>query len=242
MLDILPVLDGITLFKPKWYASDPTGRVMSRAHMLMKKFTKMLLALGFATAMVTPAVAQLNVQFAFDEYGNGVMTGGVPADPNPYTVPHAQAIDPISGITTLCYSLSTLTTTGAVTTGDILLYEQVGDQPVLSDIFRFYQQKLYVFSAPEAGEPFSSLADVGLVPVMTPNVSLTEGLNGATYKPLTFTDPGYWDSRGPVFTYTFISDVPEQSTLALLGIAGGVLVISRRRPSARNFLRPSRRP
>src|SRR4051812_40512537 len=86
----------------------------------MKTFAKTLLALGFATAIVTPAAA-LNVQFTFDEYGNGVMTGGAPADPNPYTVPHTQAIDPLSGITTLCYSLSTITTTGAVTTGDILL-------------------------------------------------------------------------------------------------------------------------
>jgi hypothetical protein len=202
----------------------------------MKIFAKTVLALGFATAMATTsAIAQLNVHFTFDEYGNGVMTGGVPADPNPYTVPHSQAIDPISGITTLCYSLSTLTTTGAVTTGDILLYEQVGGQPVLSDIFRFYQQKLYVFSALEPGEPLSSLADVGLVAVMTNSVSLTEGPTGAIFKPLTFSDPGYWSSRGPVFTYTFISDVPEPNTLALLGMAGGLLVISRRRQSARNF-------
>jgi hypothetical protein len=204
----------------------------------MKTFAKTLLALWFATAMVTPAVALLNVQFTFDEYGNGVMTGGAPADPNPYTVPHAQAIDPFSGIMTLCYSLSTITTTGAVTTGDILLYEQVGGQPVLSDIFRFYEEKLYVFSAPEAGQPSSSLADVGLVPVISPNVSLTEGPNGATFKPLTFSDPGYWAARGPAFTYTFISDVPEPSTFALLGMAGGWLVISRRRQSARNFVRP----
>jgi hypothetical protein len=207
----------------------------------MKPFAKTLLALGFATAMVTPAVAQLNVQFTFDEYGNGVMTGGAPADPNPYAVPHAQAMDPISGITTLCYFLSTITTTGSVTIGDILLYEQVGGQPVLSDIFRFYQEKLYVFSAPEAGEPSSSLADVGLAPVMTPNVSLTEGPSGATYKPLTFTDPGYWGARGPFFTYTFISDVLEPSTLALLGIVGVLLVVSRRRQSARTFSKPPRR-
>src|SRR5947208_1259136 len=158
----------------------------------MKTFAKTLLALGLAIAMATPAVAQLNVHFTFDEYGNGVMTGGVPADPNPYAVPHTQAIDPSSGIMTLAYSLSTLTTTGAVTSGDILLYKQVGGQPVLSDIFRFSQQKLYVFSAPEPGQPSSSLADVGLVQVLTNNVSLTEGPNGATFKPLTFNDPGYW--------------------------------------------------
>ena len=109
--------------------------------LIMKTFTKALLTLGFATALVTPAVA-LNVQFTFDEYGNGVMTGGAPADPNPYTVPHTQAVDPNSGVTTLCYFLSSITATGSVTTGDILLYEQIGGQPVLSDIFRFYQEKL----------------------------------------------------------------------------------------------------
>ena len=101
----------------------------------MKKLTKTLFALGFATAVATPAIAQLNVRFTFDEYGNGVMTGSAPADGNPYIVPHTQAIDPISGMMTLCYFLSTITTTGTVTTGDILLYEQDGGPPVLSDIF-----------------------------------------------------------------------------------------------------------
>src|SRR5580765_6479846 len=96
----------------------------------MKKLTKALLILGFASALgATTAIGQLVA--TFDENGNGVVRGGGPLGfPDPYPVPYGVGADPGTGTPGLFYVLP-----GAVVLGDVELIEP--GQPAYSDVIRF---------------------------------------------------------------------------------------------------------
>jgi len=187
----------------------------------MRKSTKILFAFGVASALcATTTFGQL--VFSFDENGNG--TG-----PTSGPLPFAKAIDPVSGITTLSYTLPF-----PVAPGDVLLFEGT-NSTVFSDIVRFggvNHNQVFFFSETEAGEP-PDLADVPTLPQPQAGaVSLTEvgpeGNNGATWGPPLGSgapgDPG--PSVGPA-VYQIVSDIPEPAGLALAALAGGLLLARR---------------
>jgi hypothetical protein len=157
-------------------------------------------------------------QISFDENGNGMG----PAGP----LPHAVAVDPISGIATLVYTLPF-----PVTSGDLLLFEQQAATQQ-SDIVRFEQNQAFFFSDREAGET-PDLADVAQLPAAQANaISLTEngpeGNNGVVYTPSTST-PGF-PTTGVNVTYNIVSDVvPEPSSIALIVLGAVPMLIARRR-------------
>src|SRR2546425_7466800 len=102
----------------------------------MTKSVKTLLALGLTSALrVTSGFGQ----FSFDENGNGMGPGG--------PIPGVVSIDPLTGLPALRYQLPFLTAPG-----DVLLVES-GSTNVVSDIFRFVQNNLYVYSERELNEP-----------------------------------------------------------------------------------------
>jgi len=202
----------------------------------MKMLTRTLTALSFASAFAAiTTVAQFSM--TFDENGNGSFA--FPS--NRITVSGALALDPVSGITTLCYDLTATEQLlqFTFTSGDVVLFEQGGTN--YSDLVRFEQNNaahpgafVYFFSDHEFGEANPDLADVGVPPIfgaysfaMETGV---EGNNQCLYQPTFSTQPGFL-SQG--VTYTIISAVPEPSPLAFFGLsAGGLLtLLVRRRPA-----------
>lgn len=138
----------------------------------------------------------------------------------------------------------TFTTPAGLVVGDLLLHEPNGAE---SDLIRWNANGTLVFYSdigdadpPYIGGPDS--ADIGLPGASWPNtISVTEtglfgypysetGTNGYVYIPLPG-QPGYDPSNpGNQPTYTFISDIPEPGTVALVGLSlVGVLAVSRRR-------------
>src|SRR5439155_7673844 len=111
----------------------------------MAKRAKILLALGLTSALT--ATSSFG-QFSFDENGNGFGPGG--------PIPGLISIDPLTGLPALRYQLPFPTAPG-----DVLLVES-GSTNVVSDIFRFVQNNLYVYSERELNEPNPDLADVVL--------------------------------------------------------------------------------
>ncbi len=161
-----------------------------------------------------------------DENGNGKMT--VVSTTTPLLFNPA-AVDPISGLVTLSYTLPANITP---TQGDVLLYEDAA-QTQLSDIIRFgANNQIYFFSERDPNElPPFDLADVPALPAFQQfAVPLTEqgveGNNGFTYTPVT--GQAGFDPSNPGMQYIFISDVPEPTGL-ILGSLGGVLILGLRK-------------
>jgi len=187
----------------------------------MKTF-KMICGVGASflvlAALTNSAFGQLQV-ITLDENGLGYIT---PSLPFQYNV----APEPVSGLTTLVYTLPF-----AGVAGDVLVDESSGSQ--LSDVLRFDGLgHLYVFS--DNGDGVDSLADLsGLPPVILPNPAgplVESGVEGGfqdVYYIPTANQPGY-KAAGPV-AYHFISDVPEPGSLAMILLGGGSLLVFRKR-------------
>jgi len=144
----------------------------------MKKITRTLTALSFASAFATTTtLAQYAI--TLDENGNGTFRVAT----NPVPVLGTLSLDPISGRTTLCYDLTALQQQlqFTFTPGDVLISEPPGTS--YSDLVRFEQNNpahpgafIYFFSDLEPGEPNPDLADVGLPqrPAAAPATGLVE--------------------------------------------------------------------
>lgn len=140
----------------------------------------------------------------------------------------------------------TYTTPAGLVVGDLLIHEPGGGE---SDLIRWNNNATLVFYSdlPEQGE-IPNDADIGLPGASYPNgISVTEaglvlqpvpmmvaysenGMNGYIYTPLAG-QPGYNAANpGNPATYVIISDVPEPSTVALVGLSlTGLLAIVRRK-------------
>lgn len=163
-----------------------------------------------------------------DENGNGLLNGVfhpgfLQNDPGPGGLPLAL----------------TYTTPAGLVVGDLLLHEPGGAE---SDLIRWNANGTLVFYSdlPEPGE-IPELADIGLPGQTYGGISVTEtglfgapysetGTNGYVYIPLAG-QPGYDPNNpGNQPTYTFISDVPEPGTVALVGLSlVGMLAVIRRK-------------
>lgn len=183
----------------------------------MRTLLKLLLPIGVSVIAVTAAFGQ----FSFDENGNGSGPGG----PIFGTI----GIDPLTGTNALVYLLPFPTAPG-----DVLLTESGAQSNVVSDIFRFINNQLIVYSEREINETNFDLADVAFLPPLQPNVAGpfqevgVEGNNGFVWAP----PPGSGAPGDPGFPvqYNFISDVPEPSSVMLVGLSlVGFLAIIRRR-------------
>jgi len=191
----------------------------------MKKFQKVLLVFGFTSAI---AVTTAFGQFTFDEYG--VATGpAFPGGPVGPLAPGIMVAEPTSGgFVGLSYSLPFPVVPGDLWALEPPLFPQ--QQP--SDLIRFGPDPLglgptrvWFFSElPEPGELLPPPADVGLPPpgpfgVFIAETGVEGGLQSFSWAPARGSGmPGDPGLVSPVaVTYTFISDVPEPSSLALLG-------------------------
>jgi hypothetical protein len=189
----------------------------------MKRLSGIVSLLSFAFAV------QANPQFALTIGENGVGSFQVPT-PADLPITGLLAADPVSGIITLCYDLTPYGFTFASGDVDILTLGQTKT----NDVVRFEQDFpghagsfIYFFSEVEAGQ--ASLADVGLpLQPLSSVVFATEGVeldNAAVYRPPLSGSAGYHSDT----TYTFITEVPEPTTLAVWGLVGGLLMVCKGR-------------
>ena|SRR5438445_202577 len=183
----------------------------------MRRLLKLFLPIGVFAIVMTTAFGQ----FTFDENGNGMGPGG--------PIPGVIGIDPLTGTNALCYQLLFPTAPG-----DVLLTESGAQSNVVSDLFRFINNNLYVYSERETNEITADLADVFTLPPLQPFVAGpfqevgVEGNNGFVWAP----PPGSGAPGDPGFPvqYNFISDVPEPSSMMLVGLSiAGLLAVIRRR-------------
>lgn len=185
--------------------------------------------MGFVGLLAASAPSVFGVAvtpiYTLDERGAGTLT----VLSNTTTLSFTVAPEPISGISTLVYTLPSVTAPG-----DILLQEVPGGPP--SDILRFDGQgRVFFFS--DGIDGIDGLADVLQLPApIAPNLMFMEvgpegGLNGYWgYTPVAG-QPGF-DPTKPGAVFNFISDVPEPTATALAGL-GGLLMVLRLRHKAR---------
>jgi len=191
---------------------------------IMKQFSKVLATIGFTSVLSTTAVFGQLLQV--DEFGRGTFFqpgAGTNALP-----PAVIAVEPFSGIATLRYTLPF-----AGTAGDVVMLEPPLTNSI-TDLIRFDGQgHLYFFSDKEVSDqPPLDPADVGIPSILTqfPFVFIqeigAEGQNGAAYFPVG--GPGF-EPAFPGLQYSFVSDVPEPSALALSTMGGIFLLLLRAR-------------
>jgi len=148
-----------------------------------------------------------------DEFGNGYITPSLP-------FAYSMAVEPISGLSTLRY---TLPFNGVA--GDVRLQSTGG---ALSDLLRFDGAGHVWFFSDITDGGTISLADVAIFPTPgTPSATLLEQQNGETLYIPNGLDPGY-KATGPV-AYRFITEVPEPAAIALIGLGAGLLCFRRSR-------------
>jgi len=189
----------------------------------MKSLHIRILASAMVMAIATVAAFAQGLNLVtVDELGNGNWNG--------QPLPSFISPDPFAGIATLTYRLP-----WPGVPGDVYLFEPNTPVPgPPSDIIRFDgQSNMYFYSERETTDqpPFDP-ADVFQFPppiaalqVINLMESGPEGNNGAFYTP----PPGGPGANSVGASYHFVSDVPEPATLALLGIASGLLIPRRRR-------------
>lgn len=181
---------------------------------------KSLVLIGLAIALFSPTgllFGQAVVQFDENGGGNALYLG--PQN------------DPLTGVTTAAYALST-----TITPGDLVLSEPLSGQSDLirfEAVQRFFIPSYTVFIYSLTGDGIDSPADtVATLPALQSNsVTMTEvgpetGPNGLLYTPTTG-QPGF-DTAANVTAYDITSDplpVPEASTWIVSSLAATVLVI-----------------
>lgn len=180
--------------------------------------------------LALPVAAQTGVFVLqpIDEWGSGLQvqfaTTRVIVNPIPRLTQARMAADPISGITTLQYTLSD----SGQTAGDLFL-TQPGTGTV-EDILRFDGQgHLFFFSLIQPGQTVLSLADVPSLPPLLNNQASQEivvpnGVLGNEYVPAPG-QPGYWNGFG----YGILVDVPEPSAFTLIILAFALVLPARTR-------------
>jgi len=170
----------------------------------------------------------------FDEFGNGSIQppagGSIPLQSlGNITDP----FDPGNGLKPLGYNIGASLGGVVPINGDMIVQEPaIG---TVSDVVRWFQGLLMVYSdLPEVGEIPVPPADVGLPQQFQSNAIVVNetgpesGPNGVFgYNP-GFTGPGALSA--PVI-YNFTSDyaVPEPASVALFGLAAGLMLLRRRR-------------
>jgi hypothetical protein len=205
----------------------------------MTKLVKTMLVCGFASAMVANSAFAAAVVITLDENGNGNATG---LQATPVPIGASIQTDP-SGDTGLFYDFGPIiAATGAnITTGDVVINNVAGTAQ--SDLLHFVnspgQQGIFFFSEDDGSGDFAD----GPVPVAasgSPVINETgvdEVNTSAVWRPTVAGQPGFVTiAPGGVF-YNAISDftpiVPEPGTLALFGVAGGMLALFWRQRSVR---------
>jgi hypothetical protein len=177
----------------------------------IQKLLGVLVFVGLVSFVVGSAVAQGVPIFTFDENGNGNFAGA--------PIPGVLAPDPLTGLPAVKYTVPF-----PFIPGDVVLLEPISTAQEVSDVVRFWQDNsIYFLSDLEPGETKPDLADSIFpvpLPLQTNLIRLdeigSEGLNGAFYTP-TGSMPGAVPT-GIAITYHIVSDVPEPSTLVLLGL------------------------
>ncbi len=193
----------------------------------MKHLIKLLWISGLALGLAAITVrAQVAANISLDENGHGSFNGVA------FTgalVP----VDPSGGVAGPVLLYTVPAAAGQLTIGDVRIIETGTTNT--SDQIRFWSNNTVIFySGREAGETNFDLADTsGLPNVLLPNAPAVvetgvEGNNFALYTPLIGpggSNPGA--NGNPATTYSFISDVPEPSTVILAGLSGGLLLLAR---------------
>jgi hypothetical protein len=179
-----------------------------------EKFMRLLALAGVTLALLISSrvASATTITYQFNETGNG-LSGGAPLSGSPQ-------VDPISGVTTLAYHIGF-----GLFNGDVRIFE-LGQ---LSDVLRFVDSTLYVFSDLESLESNPPLADVGLPTSFQSNVvNMTEvgpesGPNGVVYTP-SLGQPGYSGESSSIFSYDFQSDPASAVPLPAGVWAGSALM------------------
>jgi hypothetical protein len=210
---------------------------------MMQAKLVMLAWVGIAVlAAVQPVIAQVPPAFTvtMDEFGKGTTilpTGGivptptlVPAPPDPF-LPGGFPPTPV------VYSMALLG--GPVTPGDLVLEEPVlpGTNQPQSDLLRFFQNLVFVYSDVSTTDPADAPADVGVPPAINtagpllvlPEAGPEAGVNGLFgYAPGPGMPGFVLGAPAGAVVYNFISDTPEPSTLVLSALAAVGLALIRR--------------
>jgi hypothetical protein len=172
----------------------------------------------------------------FDEIGNGsIQQAGGPTIPLASLGNVTDPFDPGNGLKPLGYNLAGSLGGAVPINGDAIVQEPaIG---TVSDVLRWFNGLLLVYSDTEVGEINPPPADVGLPQMFQNNTIVTNetgpevGPNGLFgYNP-GFTGPGALSA--PVI-YNFTSDyaVPEPASFALFGLAGAMILLRRRRSNS----------
>ncbi len=174
---------------------------------------------------VLTAAASQGMVLSLDENGNSLFNG----NSLPWGI-GASGVDPTppGPIYTLFYNLPF-----KVVPGDVQIFEPDG---TVSDVLRFIDtpgttfSSIYVYSDRDPTAPDFDLADsmiplpwASAIVIPMPESGSEGGWNGVSWTP-GFNDPGA--TSAPI-TYEFTSDVPEPTTICLLGL--GALSLIRRK-------------
>lgn len=144
---------------------------------------------------------------------------------------YTTAVDPLSGIKTLMYTLNSSVFTSGVVSGDIEITEQGVQQGQVGDLIRFENvngtYEVFIFSDDLNG---GQLADVGLPSSFQSNhITIAEnGVNSTLFTP-TYGQAGYTGLTSGDYAHTSYelyspADTPEPSSLLLFGT--GLLVLA----------------